>query len=124
MTVARSVRDGDTADDRVVLTADHTDVPTADPVAADLGWNLQGGDWMHVYAELPGTMTGLDVTPWYYSTAAGQWFRGSPLSFGQADKIQLVEVRGEEKVFLVADGVTGTGTLKLWAGYSHVGRDT
>ncbi len=121
MTTPKTVKTGDTADDRVVLSGAHTDVPTADPAADDKGFSLQGADWMHVYLELTG-ITGLNVTPWYYSKTAEQWTEGNQIAFTTASQSAIVETRGEEYVFLVADAVTGTGSFKLWAAYNFDGK--
>lgn len=95
------------------------DIPTADPVADDKGWALQGAEYLHIYVEFD-TTTAVDITPWYYSSISGQWHEGTQISFSSSSTFALVRVSGEERVFFVMDSFTGAGVVHLWAGYSHV----
>lgn len=119
-----SLKTGSSVAERVILQATDAQDPTADPTVVTQGHNLQNADFVHIYAELGGTITAAQVTPWYWSNSAGQWFEGDPISFSATTKFALEEVRSEDRLFLVIDSITGTGTLRLWADYSYEGRDS
>lgn len=127
MTAARTVKSGLTADERAVLIISNAAVPNTDPNVDEVGFHLQGAEHLHVYAEFGGAVTAASVTPWYWSDIAEQWYEGVQISFTAAPggRFSLVAVQGENRVFFVADSVTGAGTLKLWACYSfsEPGRD-
>jgi len=122
MTTVRTLKRGDTVDERVLLEASAV---SPDPTANDAGINLQGAGYLHLYADFGGGITAATITPWYFSTIAGDWFEGDPINLTAASKFALVEVQGEERLFLVLDALTGAGTLKVWGGYSYdsPGRD-
>lgn len=119
----RSLKKGETVADRVIVSATNASAPTPDPTGRD-GWGLNGADYLHVYTTIDAAgPTAATVTPWFYSSIAGKWFEGDPLNFTLTDRFALVEIRGEEKVHLVIDSVTGANDLDVWGGYSFEGRD-
>lgn len=120
MSIPQSLRAGSTVDKRLIFEIDTA--PSADPTPSDLGWSISGADWLHVYFELTGGANVASVTPWYWSSIAGQWFEGDTLSITSSDKFGLLEIRGEEKVFFVVDSIGGPGGVKCWAAISFDGR--
>lgn len=104
-----------------------TDTASANPLVTENGMHLQGAEYLHIYADLGGTLSSVDVSPWFWSDAAEQWFQGAQITFSFAAdaRFALVETQGENRVYFVVDDVVGAGTFKLWAGYSFTdpGRD-
>jgi hypothetical protein len=95
-------------------------LPTASPVAGTTkGFRLQGATHLHTYIQLDGA-TGATVSAWFYSRIAGLWFKG-PSMVVTANHIDLLEVQGEYAVAYTIDAITGTGTVRVWAGYSNPG---
>lgn len=118
MSKVRSVRDGVDANARRVVAG--ATAATAAPAATENGYSLQGAKWLHVYARLNSGATAVAVTPWYWSSIAGAWFEGVQISLSAATVLfATVETRGEERVFIQVDSVTGGGNVDVWAGYSH-----
>ena len=131
MSRIRSIKEGPTPAVRAVLDATS---PTPDPTGTDLGGDLRGGDFLHVFFDLDALVggtpfTAATVTPWFRSLIAGatgaeKWFEGDPLSVTTADQFAIVETRGLIAVFFVVDSLTGgPATLRIWAGFSYSGRD-
>ena len=120
MSLAKTLRSGDTAAKRKLV---ETTTATNAPAATDAGWGTDGADWIHIYAGFTGTVTQANVTPWYYSEIAEQWFANDPVVFTATTKFALTELRGGgEKLYLQVTAITGTGTVSLWAGRSYDGR--
>lgn len=123
MTMVRSLKDGKTATERRLEHVVNTDTfPTSTPTLADQGVHLRGADFLHIYAVMTG-ITGATVTPYYWSDIAGVWFADDAIALTSTVLLALVEVRGETRLKLVINSVTGTGSLDLWAGYSYEGQD-
>lgn len=129
MTAVRSVRkeaDGFNAADKVVLRVLAASTPSADPGAEDFGDSLQGGDFLHLYCDLD-TSTDLTVTPWYLNDITGIWHEdaANQVVFSAAQTRFVIETRGEQKVFLVADAQTGAPVtaVLVWAAYSYSDAD-
>lgn len=132
MTRIRSIKQGLAPADRAVLDA--TAAPTADPTVTEQGYDLLGGDFLHVYFDLDALVggtpfTAATVTPWFRSRIAGatgaeQWFEGDSLSVTTADRFATIEMRGDDAIFFVVDSFTGgPATLRIWAGVSYPGQD-
>lgn len=124
MSKIRSIRQGATANDRRVVAGATatTTAPTA-PFNARLGDSLDGADYMSVYAVFGGSMTAAQVRPYFWNSIHEQWMPGSALAFDVATLalIATIQTQGEERVLFVIEGVTGAGTLDLWAGRSDTG---
>lgn len=119
MSNVRTLKQGDTVDKRVISEVATADAPTADPLVTNKGFNFQGATFLHLYAEFTGSTTAATVTPWYFSTIAGQWFEGDAIAFTASSLLALVQVEGEDRVFFVVDSITGVGTVKIWGGYNY-----
>lgn len=124
MSTVRSLKVGNAASDRRVSTTAVGAVPTTAPVPGTprQGLNLNGGDFLHIYAAFSGGANAATVTPWYYSSIAGLWFKGDSIAFTATQLFALIEVRGEEQVYFTVD-VLNAGTIDLWAGYSFEDRE-
>lgn len=110
--------------EQVILTGLAEGGATAAPTAGDKGYQLQGADRLHVYAKMDVTVTALAVQLWYYSPIAAGWFTGPLLQLSAIGAKRLVlNCHGEHKVFPQVTATTGTGTYKLWGGYSFEGRN-
>jgi hypothetical protein len=127
MTTVRSLRnpqDSATVSERVLLSV--TASPSADPAVTENGWSLNGADFMHLYCDLDGA-TSLAVTPWYFNNFSGLWYEdaANQVTFTATQSVFLIEVRGEEKVFLVADTLVGSPTtaVRVFGGYSYSDAD-
>lgn len=119
MSLVRTLRSGDTPDGRTVLSS--SVAPTPAPTIADSGFHLQGADFLHAYSDLGGSGSAR-IVPWYFSSIAQGWFEGDPIDFTPAIGFALVEVRGEERVFFRMNTKGGSGTVRIWAGYSFENR--
>lgn len=127
MTAVRSLRnpqDNAVPADRVVLSV--AAAPTPDPAADENGFSLNGGDFLHLYCNLDGA-TDLTVTPWYFNEFMGFWVEdaANQVTFTATQSRFLLETRGEQKVFLVADSMTGSPTTDalVYGGYSYTDAD-
>lgn len=126
MTFPRSIWNAQEEDPekRVFLAGLAQAAPTAAPTDSDKGHNLQGADRLAIYAKMDVGVTALAVKLWYYSLIAAGWFEGPTLQFSSiGTKRVVVDPHGEHKVFAQVTAATGTGTYKLWGGYSYVGRN-
>ncbi len=119
MSKVKTLHPGLTTSERKVVNA--ATAATADPISSDIGHNLQGADFLHVYAAFASGATAATVTPWYYSTISGLWYEGDAIPFTTASQFALVEIRGEERVFIVVDSVAGGGSVSIWLGWSSDG---
>lgn len=118
----KSLQPGSTAASRRVLK-DVTVALAPAPAATAEGFHFQGGDWMHVYIAYKTGATAATVVPWYFSEIAELWFQGDAIAFTATDKMAVVEVKGEHKLFFQVTSITGGGgTIDLWAGFSFEGR--
>lgn len=93
----------------------------AAPTLPTDGAAMYGADWLHVYVAFT-TATACGIVPWFWSAAAELWFAGDALSLTAAgDNWAIVEVRGEDRVYLQVTSVTGGGTVDAWGAYSYDG---
>ena len=121
MTIVRTLKEGVKVADRIILEIDDASTPSPDPILADKGFQVsgsRGATFLHVYVKFTGTVTAATVTPWFFSTIAGEWFEGNLLSFNLTTKIAIVQTEGEEVPFFVIDSISGAGNVQIWAGYS------
>lgn len=118
MTTVRSAKPGATAAARALIET--SSAPSADPGATEHGYNIQGADFLHLYADL-GSATGATVTPWYWNAITEKWHEDAANQkvFSATQKRHKIDTHGEEKVFLVLDAIAGAGTVTIWAGYSY-----
>lgn len=107
-----SLQTGDTAATRRLLSATATN---SDPTLATDGWNLPNCDFLHIYTQLSGGATAVTVTPWYYSYISEVWYEGEIIAFSTTDKLALVEVQNEQRVYFRVNSINA-GTFELWAG--------
>ena len=114
MSTARTLRSGPEVEDRKIIDSL---AENDDPSADNDGYSFQGAQFLHIWVELESGATDCDVTPWYWSDIAGQWYEGDQLNFDQTTLFALIQVQGESRVYLRLDAVTG-GTVSVWGGYS------
>lgn len=120
MSRAKSLRAGDTADKRKILS---TSSATAAPTSSDAGWATDGADWVHIYAKFPAGVTQVNVTPWVWSEVAEDWFAGDPIIFNANNKSSLTENRGHgDRLYVQVTSISGVGTVEIWASRSYDGR--
>jgi hypothetical protein len=115
MTKVRSLKNGPNANARRLLEA--VTGANSDPTATTPGINMQGGQFLHLYAVFNGGSTQIQVTPWWYSEIAEQWFPGNTETLTPAAPMVLIQAQGEHRVYLRVNSVTG-GNVDVWGGYS------
>lgn len=121
MATVKNVIPGATAAARRALAA--VAGATADPTLASDGHPIDGGDWLHIYVQFNAPATDCELTPWFYSQISERWYAGDALIFSSTgDTFTVIEIRGEERVYLRVDSVTGGGSINAWLGYSYDGR--
>lgn len=116
MTFVNTLKDGATSDARRIIVGATSN---AAPIATDEGFNVQGAQFLHIYVQFNAGATSCQITPWYWSDIAVQWFAGEALTFTSAPEVRLalVQVQGEHRVYLRLDSVAG-GNIHAWAGWS------
>jgi hypothetical protein len=119
-----SVRDGvDANARRVVEAAAGTVAAPAAGAGPRIGFALDGADYMSIWARFNGSMTQAVVRPYYWNRIHELWVPGQSITFDTStlSLIAIIQVQGEHKVTFAIEGVTGAGSVDLWAGKSNTG---